>query len=365
LTLYLFYLCVLCLLIPLIYYIYFFKKLIFYKDEKILFEEPVSVIICAKNELENLQKNLPSFLNQNYKSFELIIVNDQSIDGTKYFLDEQEKKYNNLIIVHIDNHVKHAIGKKFALTLGIKTANFDNLLLSDADCKPISNNWIASMTQNFSNKEIILGYGKYKTYPGLLNKLIRYDTYLVAIQYFSYSLNSLTYMWVGRNLAYKKELFFNNKGFANHLHIPSGDDDLFINEIASKENVSINLRTNSFTTSEPEVNYFDWIKQKKRHLSTGKFYNFKIKFLLTLYPFSNIIFWTSFVLLFFLNFSHSILISILLLRLINSYISNYFLMKKLDVFDLFLIHPLLEFIHLINQLIFHIFNLIAKKKTWN
>lgn len=363
--LYLFYSCVLCLFISLVYYIYFFKKLIYYEDEETFFDEPVSVIICARNELDNLQKNLFSFLNQNYSSFEIIIVNDQSIDNTKYFLDEQAKKYTNLKIVHIDKHVKHSIGKKFALTLGIKTANFDNILLSDADCSPVSKDWISSMTKNFSNKDIILGYGKYKTYPGLLNKLIRFDTFLIAIQYFSFSLNSLTYMGVGRNLAYKKELFFKNKGFANHLHIPSGDDDLFINEISSNENVSINLRNTSFTVSEPESNYYDWIKQKRRHLTTSKLYKPQIKLLLALYPLSNIIFWLSIFLLFVFNFSQNILIAILIIRLLTSYISNYFLMKKLDVFDLYLIHPLLEFIHLINQFIFHFFNIISKKNTWN
>ena len=261
--------------------------------------------------------------------------------------------------------MKHSIGKKFALTMGIKTAKHEFLLLSDADCFVESKHWITSMVHNFKSSDIVLGYSNYEKKPGLLNMMIRFDSYIVALQYLSFSLKSLTYMGVGRNLAYKKELFFKNKGFANHLHIPSGDDDLFINEISSNENVSINLRNTSFTVSEPESNYYDWIKQKRRHLTTSKLYKPQIKLLLALYPLSNIIFWLSIILLFIFNFSQNILIAILLIRLINSYISNYFLMKKLDVFDLYLIHPLLEFIHLINQFIFHFFNIISKKNTWN
>ena len=201
------------------YNLYFFRKLIIYKKRKSNYIPNVSIIICAKNEYDNLKKNLKTILNQDYINYEVIVVNDQSNDNTKDLLNEYEKTYFRLKVVNIDDNVNHIIGKKFALTLGIKSAKYDHLLLTDADCFVDSNKWISSITRNFVSSDIVLGYGAYKKEKGLLNKLIRFDTYTIAIQYFSYALRSLTYMGVGRNLAYKKSVFFNNKGFASHMQV--------------------------------------------------------------------------------------------------------------------------------------------------
>ena len=217
-------------------------------------------------------------------------VESETIDGTKYFLDEQEKKYNNLIIVHIDNHVKHAIGKKFALTLGVKTAKHEHLLLTDADCLPNSSNWAKQMSSNFNNSEIVLGFGGYQKRKGLLNKIIRFDTFNVAKQYLSYALAGFTYMGVGRNMAYKKSLFFKNKGFAKHLHIPSGDDDLFIQEVANKDNVSVEIVADAHTTSTVIERWKDWSYQKRRHITTAPLYKTKFKILLAVYPYAQFFF---------------------------------------------------------------------------
>ena len=99
--------------------------------------------------------------------------------------------------------------------------------------------------------EIVLGYGAYKKYPGILNKLIRFETFHTALQYFSYALAGKPYMGVGRNLSYRKEAFLRNKGFSAINHIPSGDDDLFINMIATKTNTAIVIDKEAHTLSEP------------------------------------------------------------------------------------------------------------------
>ena len=143
-------------------------------------------------------------------------------------VENTRQKYTRLIennngkIVKIEKHVKHGIGKKFALTLGIKAAKHEYLLLTDADCKPTSKNWLSKMAANFSDvKQIVLGYGAYKKEKELLNTMIRFDAFHIAFQYFSFALAGETYMGVGRNLAYKKSVFFNNKGFASHIFLPA------------------------------------------------------------------------------------------------------------------------------------------------
>lgn len=344
---------------------FFFFRLSTNKNNKVSFSHPVSIVICAKDEKHNLEANLPKVLNQKYDDFEVIVVNDQSTDGTIFLLEKMEKSFPNLVVVNIASHVKHRTGKKFALTLGIKTAKYNYLLLTDADCAPASDYWINKMTRNFTKSDVVLGYGAYKKQNGLLNKFIRYDTYNIAKQYLSFALVGQTYMGVGRNLAYKKDLFFENKGFASHIHVPSGDDDLFIQEIAQKNNVVIEISENAHTISEAIKSWKDWIYQKRRHISVATLYKTKFKVILSLYPYSQLMFWMSILLLFILNSHIYIVLSLVGLKLLTSYLVNYTPMKKLNVLDLYWIHPLYEISYLLIQGNFVLLNLFNKPNKWN
>lgn len=347
------------------YYTFFFSRLNKYRKEGKLFQDPVSIIICAKNEAQNINNNLISILEQEYSLFEVIVVNDQSTDNSKILLKELANNYKNLVVVNIEDNVKTRLGKKFALTLGIKTAKYENLLLTDADCKPNSKYWIKNITANFNNSDIILGYSPYEKKKGLLNKIIRFDTFNVAQQYLSYSLANQTYMGVGRNLAYKKSIFFSNKGFANHMHLPSGDDDLFIQEVAKKDNVSIEIEKESHINSEVITSWRNWIYQKRRHITTSKLYKQKYKILLFIYPFSQLIFWLTSILILSLNFNINIIITLIFLKLLVSYIINYKTMKKLSVNDLYLLHPLYEILLILIQLFFVLLNSMNEPKKWH
>ena len=354
---------VISLLGILFYYLYFFVKLNFKKDNGTSFSKPISVIVCAKNELNNLKKNLPVLLVQNYFNFEVIVVNDQSSDSSIFFLNELAANHKHLVIVDIDDFVKHTPGKKFALTLGIKTAKHEHVLLTDADCIPNSKDWIKQMSSGFNNADIVLGYGSYQKKNGLLNNIIRFDTFVIAQQYLSFSLAGHTYMGVGRNLGYKKSVFFANKGFASHMHIPSGDDDLFIQEVAPTNTVAIEVSHNAHTSSEVTQSFNDWMFQKRRHISTSPLYKNKFKILLTLYPVFQLLFWLS--VLFIFNVDIFCAISFVAIKFIFSYIINYNSMRRLNVFDLYWIHPFYELIHILIQGNFVLLNLFRKPKKWS
>ena len=358
-------LAVISFLLLVFYQFYFFIKLSFNLSTDSKFAKPLSIIICAKNEFDNLQKNLPVILAQDYPEFEVIVVNDQSIDNSKLFLEELAKENSRLVVVNIDDFVTHPLGKKFALTLGIKTAKYEHLLLTDADCIPNSLDWASQMSANFNDADIVIGYGAYEKKKGFLNKMIRFDTFNVAQHYLSFSLNRLTYMGVGRNLAYKKSLFFDNKGFASHIHIPSGDDDLFIQEISANNNVAIEMLECSHTTSQVKENWKDWFYQKRRHISTSSFYKFRFKLLLGMYPLAQFLFLLSVFALLISGIDVVYAIVLLVLRLIPSYIVNYKLMQRLNVFDLYWIHPLYEFANLLIQGNFVLLNIFSKPRKWS
>ncbi|MFW5886428.1 MAG: glycosyltransferase, partial [Bacteroidota bacterium] len=270
------------------YYLLYFRFAIYRnrKNEEVE-ENPVSVILCAKNEENNLRKNLPFLLEQDYPKYEVIVVNDCSEDNTDLVLSEFKAKYSHLHTTNITKDKKFTHGKKLALTIGVKAANHDILLMTDADCQPYSDKWISTIQRNFiKKKEIILGYGPYQHKKGFLNSLTRFDTFFIALQYFSYALSGIPYMGVGRNMAYKKETFFRNKGFASHAHIASGDDDLFVKENATSKNTGIEINQDSFTYTEPENSLLQWTRKKKRHLTTSRLYKPGTKMLLGLENFS-------------------------------------------------------------------------------
>ncbi len=283
------------LLIRLFYFSFFFMRIAFYKPKTKTSSRTnaVSVIICARDEAANLAKNLPGVLVQDYKStHEVIVVDDNSYDETKYLLEEIKKEFKQLHVVELTQEAKMIPGKKFPLSIGIKTAKHEIVLLTDADCVPASEHWINSMQEVYDDEtEIVLGYGPYHKKAGLLNKLIRWETFHSALQYMSYALAGSTYMGVGRNLSYKKAIFYRHKGFSAHNNIPGGDDDLFINMAATKNNVKINIDEKSFTLSTPAESFAQWRSQKNRHYTTSKYYKPLHKFLLGLYAISQFLFY--------------------------------------------------------------------------
>jgi glycosyltransferase involved in cell wall biosynthesis len=332
-----FYLFAFVTLIQLLYYWGFFWRVAFFKPkEKAKSQQhPVTVIVCARDEAANLAHNLPGVLVQTYPStHEVIVVNDNSIDETKYLLDEFKKTFKHLNAVNLEYEAKLIPGKKYPLSIGIKEARYEVVLLTDADCMPATEFWMQKMQDGYADGvEIVLGYGSYRKKPGLLNKLIRFETFHTALQYLSYALAGTPYMGVGRNLSYTKKLFFQNKGFSSLNHVPGGDDDLFINLVATKDNTNVVIDNDAITLSEPKKTWSDWVRQKTRHYSTGKFYKGKHRFLLGLYAVTHFMFYPLFIasLLFF---DWRIVLGIFLLRFITQGWLFYRSMEKLNEKDL-------------------------------
>jgi len=282
-----FYLFCFITLIQLFYQWFFFRRVSFFKppQKEKSQQHPVSIIVCARDEAANLVKNLPGVLVQTYATtHETVIVNHNSQDETRYLLEELKKTFKDLRIVNLEQEAKGIPGKKYPLSMGIKESRHEILLLTDADCVPASEFWLQKMQDAYDDQtEVAIGYGAYYKSPGLLNKLIRFETFHAGLQYLSYALAGIPYMGVGRNLSYKKEVFLRNKGFSSLNHVAGGDDDLFINKVANARNTRVVIDPEAFTLSEPKKTFREWSKQKARHYSTGRYYKPLHKFLLGLY----------------------------------------------------------------------------------
>jgi cellulose synthase/poly-beta-1,6-N-acetylglucosamine synthase-like glycosyltransferase len=353
-------------IIQIFYYGFFFIKFALYREVPLpVKSEAVSVVICARNQFNQLKENLPFILTQEYPDFEVVVVNHASEDETEFLLSKMSEQYPQLKVVEIRQNLNFFEGKKFPLSIGIKSASNDLLLLTDADCKPLNSKWIACMAAGFSNNtDIVLGYGSYAGSSNLLNRLIRFDTVNIAIQYFSFALAGIPYMGVGRNMAYRKSLFYEKKGFTSHYEVLSGDDDLFINQAATRNNTRIIVCPESFTLSQPKKSLKEWLTQKKRHLSTGRYYRWKHKLLLGLYTFSTIFFYLFFVLQLALHYTIFLVLALFVLRLAIQFFVFRKTLARLNEKGIWLLVPFFEIILILINSVLSFSTLISKESKW-
>jgi glycosyltransferase involved in cell wall biosynthesis len=360
---------VLLLFFQLYYILFVYGKLALYKvksNQEIENSKEVSIVICAHNEQENLKSFLPGILEQDYPNFEVIVVNDCSEDDTKWVLQDFASKYANLKIVEIKEHIQLKHSKKFALTMGIKAAKNPYLLMTDADCQPNSSNWLKEMAGSFQeNKDIVLGYSPYFKFPGFLNRLIRFETTHTAMSYLSYAIKGDAYMGVGRNLAYTKDLFFTNKGFTDHMHIKSGDDDLFVNATANRHNVEINIAPDAFVYSEPKTTWKSYYKQKARHSGASTLYKGRHQRMLGTQLITAALFYLVMVVAIAIVPQYWYIgIAAYLIRLICQVLIFRPIYKKLEVSDLLLWLPILDLYYYFYICFNGLFNRSKKQVSW-
>ncbi|MEJ5053086.1 glycosyltransferase [Sphingobacterium sp. MYb382] len=331
-------------------------------------QKPISIIICARNEEENLRSFLPLILTQDYPTFEVVVVNDCSSDDTEWVLQEFSAQYpDKLKVTTIQDHIQLKHSKKFAATMGIKASKYEHLVFTDADCEPSSPLWLAEIAGAFTeDTEIVLGYSPYFRHKGMLNRIIRFETSHTAMSYLAYALKKNAYMGVGRNLAYTKSLFFRGKGFNKHMHIKSGDDDLFVNHNATKKNVRIAIDKDAFTYSVPKTTWKSYYKQKGRHAGASVLYKSAHKRMLATQLLSAVLFYVALFAFAAIFPSYwQVPVAIYLLRLIAQYIIFSKIYRKLGVKDLLLWLPFLDLFYYFYICINGLFTRKKKQVSWS
>jgi len=353
-------------LIQLFYFAYFYKRLAFFKDEKTSTEmPPVSIVIAARNEFQNLSQNLELILNQQYPEFEVIVVLDQTYDESPDLLYALKQKYANLKSAVVPLNDRFDGGKKLAITLGIKAAKYNRLLFTDADCRPVGSRWIQAMVARSAEANaVVIGYSPYKRAKGMLNAVIRFDNLLSGMNYISFALARMPYMGVGRNLSYTKEKFFENGGFKSHYALKSGDDDLFVNEMAGRVPVCVCIDQDASIETTAETTWKAYIRQKRRHLTTGWKYKWHHRFLLLLFPLSLAVFWVAGISLIVFHTWLYIVLSLIGVRMLLQIFTFSRSSQWLGHTDLIVLAPVLEVMVLILSGIIHIANISAKQTTW-
>lgn len=326
----------------------------------------ISVIISSKNELENLKTLIPKLMSQNHPEYEVILVDDRSTDETYDHYIDLDHQEDNFKLVRIDSTPDHINNKKYALTLGIKAARYDYVLLTDADCTPESESWIKEMSQGFDSegKHFVIGFSQYLKFGGFLNLFIRYETLLTAVSYIGLGLLGRPYMAVGRNFAYKKSFFLENNGFGKFQNVVGGDDDLLANQYARRKNTTIMLSPDATVYSRPETTWGSFIRQKTRHLSVGKHYRFSDKLLLGILTISKIVLWFSFITVIMSGFQTYLALACFLLVMVSLMTSLLVLEKKTGIKSGIWMLPFLDFVYLFYYISTSLRVLFTKKVRW-
>jgi glycosyltransferase involved in cell wall biosynthesis len=369
---------ILCILVLLIHHLYFILKAVRSQNndshDVIAHRLPISLIICAKNEERHLLEYAKIWCEQDYKDeqgnflYEVVLVDDNSEDGSHYLFAPLMEQYPHLRIVQLRQAALGIPGKKFPLSMGIKEAQYDHLLMTDADCVPNSNQWLAKMARSYTDGyQIVLGYGGLEKEAGFLNQWQRWETLSTALQYFGFSLRQLTYMGVGRNLGYHRKLFYDQKGFTKFHHVASGDDDLFVQYVAQAKNTACILDPDTFVYSKGKSTWSGWWLQKNRHVSTAKFYKPKYKFLLGLIAAAHFYFWIGWILILFIPASIFVKVAlggVGLLRILVHWIVFTVGARKMKEQDLIKWIPIMDIMTLFYNLKMIPATLFNKKSKW-
>jgi len=328
-------------------------------------QPPVSVLVCAHDEEENLKELIPALLAQEYPQFEVIVVNDRSNDGTYDYLLDLSTRESRVKMVNVRETPAHVNGKKYGITLGVRAASHEWLLLTDADCRPASSRWIAEMSAGMSSThQFVLGYSPFKKLGGFLNLFIRFENIITGLQYIAFAWMKMPYMGVGRNLAYRKSFFIENKGFNQHLHVVGGDDDLYVNRHATRDNTCVRFVPEAFMVSAPETSWKSFFFQKVRHLAVGKKYRSSHKAVLALFHLTWVLYWALLAACLVMNPLDYVLGITVFLRIVVVSVTLYSFVKRGNITFEVWAAPVLDFIYPIYYLSTGVVALITKRIRW-
>lgn len=352
-------------LIQLIYFWGIFAKLSFYR-EKIRYPglPPVSVVIAASNQYSDLKTNLEFFLQQEYPNFEVLVVIDNSDDPSNELLEELSRRYENLSIVELTQKLNWFSGRKFPLSLGIKSAQNDLILLSEPSCRPENNYWIGEMVSAYSpNTEMVLGFSSFATKSGI-NKWLRFTAFYDALFYLSTALLGIPFKGIGRNLSYTRNLFYRNKGFSSHYVISYGDDEIFVNKTATKKNTKVKISTNARVIQIKKLSFLEWLATENIRLRIRRFFNPGDRILIRGFSLTSFLFYTLFVTNLIFQAPWMVVIAIFALRLISQMIIFGFAQKRLQEKNLLLLSPIFEILLILIDFLIWISLFFKRNKKW-
>lgn len=260
---------------------------------------PISVVLTARNDAAWLKENLVYLLEQDYPNFEVVVVDYLSHDDTHFVLKLLKDYYPHLKVVPFKEDVNLFQGKKYPLSIGIKSAKNDILMLADPDCTPKNLQWLRGMVKGYANKEtqIVLGFCGLKRTKTLLGVMQQYDNLAYSSHYLGCALMGHPYTASGRNLSYRRNFFFKQGAFIRHYSVAGGSDDLFVYHNADKKNTAVCIDNDACLSTEPKKSFKQWHHVRLDRVSTRNWHSWRGRLAEEIMPAANLLFYASAVLL--------------------------------------------------------------------
>lgn len=344
-----------------------YGKLGFYEvKERNTNSEPVSVVLLVNDELEKLRVQLPALLEQDYPDYEIVLVVQSAHDDMIEYIDHIRLEHPELKVVELYQDLNFFKGNKFALSIGIKSAKNDLLVITEVGCIPVSNQWLREIQARFGRgKEIVLGYHRTESHPErYLSGFIRFGNLVTAMRYLSFALAGRPFMGLNKNLAYRRSLFYRIQGFTSHYRISDGEDDLFVNRASTSRNVAIAISPESQVKCALPPSFSSWVRHRKRYLRTRRYYRAGDVFFLGLYSSSYVLFLASFAYLVITQCLLYPVVSLFILRLFSQLFVFKKTMNRLGERKLLLLSPVNEVLLMILDGMIRISLVFDKKDKW-
>ena len=230
-----------------------------------------TIVVCLHNEAHRVDGLVQALLDQTPPPPEILLIDDGSTDATMNLLQKWQEKY---VMVNVIGLATGGMGKKAPLEIAIKAARFPILLCTDADCIPESKDWASTMVNDVDTKyDLKIGISLPLRGSGLLGRLQMFESTRIAQNYIGMAESGYPYMGVGRNIAFTKSCWEHVGGFQGHLDLASGDDDLFVQDVyAAGMRIGTEARREGQSHAVWPHTWIGWMRQMRRHLTTGTRY---------------------------------------------------------------------------------------------
>lgn len=325
---------------------------------------PISVIVYAKNNVQELRNLLPVLLNQNYHQFELVLVNNASTDDTLYLIKEYALMYPNIRLVDVVNNEAFWGNKKYAVTLGIKASKYEYLVFVDANKKIHSYNWLVQLTSHFTlNKTVVIGTSFYSRKKGFFNKFLRFDHTMQQMQSVAWSKSGAPYSLNLENMAVKKEEFYRVNGFINHMQKPLFMNEYLLNDVSTSKNTVLCEHPDAMTEVEPVLKRSDFRQLKKQQLQLLKNIKAGASFRIKLFNLTQFLFLIVTVCSFLTLEYWYVTLGLVMLRYALAWTLFAKTAKKYRYKDLIFLFPLFDLFYIFMQMQLFLGSLLTKSKS--
>lgn len=361
-------------IMELLHYIIVYGRIIFYKPKSkeetpsntTSENEGVSVVVVVNNNLEALKKDFVMILEQNYPLFEVVVVNEDSQDDSEFVLHILQKNYSNIKVINLGKNANNFSDRKFSLSIGIRSAKYNNIVLTDVTCKIQDFNWLKELCNSFvySDKKILIGYSSPQYEKGLTNNLARYYHLNWAMNVLGYGLLGMPFSADSNNMAYNKKFFFDKGGLISQYRDKCRQEDYFVSRYANKKNTMINIAPSSFSLCLAMTSYSEFKRIAYSRYISHRTFPFMTKLRLAILPLATLLLYVLLAMLIIWGMPWQFALIPIIIKWTMQIIYYYKCSNKLKTKIPYLFAPLLEIYFMFFNFNLRLKKLFYRKKTY-